>query len=216
MVMDKPSGILTGPNLISCISELSPADYDDFTFCTQIATHSADLVSSRFTDSEKWLHEYVVTLNFFGWSVFQDAIFTRTRYDISTSIADFLVQSAQRMPDSRQGNAMIDTLDALKPDNPAIASLDKESLNGKRFQVIPVRYDSKGFLEVAVFNLELVANAKKNSFIFWSWEEQPATIIQHRASLKLDKRILESKRSMIEKKRLEIRMKRFDLRKRHQ
>ena len=79
-----------------------------------------------------------------------------------------------------------------------------------------MRYDSKGFLEVAVFNLELVANAKKNSFIFWSWEEQPAKIIQHRASLKLDKRILESKRSMIEKKRLEIRMKRFDLRKRHQ
>ncbi len=68
MVMDKLSGTLTGPNLISCISELSPADYDDFTFCTQIATHSADLVSSRFTDSEKWLHEYVVTLNFF-WLV---------------------------------------------------------------------------------------------------------------------------------------------------
>jgi hypothetical protein len=216
MVMENPYGTLTGPNLISCISELSTYDYDDFTSCTQIATHSADLVGSRFTDSAKWLDEYVVTLNFFGWSVFQDSIFTRTRSEISTSIADFLVRSAQTMPDSRQGNAMIDTLDALKPDKPAIASLDKESLNGKRLQVIPARYDSKGFLEIAVFSLELVAHLKKNNFIFWNWEEQTAKIIQHRALLKLDKRILESKRSLIAKKLLEIRMKRFDLRKRHQ
>lgn len=207
------TGLLTGPNLVSCIGELSPRDYDDFSHCTQIATKSADMVSSRFANSETWLNEYISTLNFFGWSVFQDAITTRTRYDVSKSVAEFLVQSAQRMQDTRQGNAMIDTLDTLKPDQPALFSLDEESLMGERFQVIPARYDSKGFLEIAVFNLELVAHTKKNRFLFWNWENQAAKIIQQRAFLKLDKRILEKNRALIEKKRLEIGMKRFDLHK---
>jgi hypothetical protein len=117
------------------------------------------------------------------------------------------------MLDIRQGNAMIDTLDALKPDKPALFSLDEESLMGERFQVIPARYDSKGFLEIAVFNLELVAHTRKSSFLFWNWENQAAKIIQQRAFLKLDKRILETNRALIEKKRREIAMKRFDLRK---
>lgn len=61
---------------------------------------------------------------------------------------------------------MIDTLDALKPDKPAVVSLDEESLLGNRFQVIPARYDSKGILQIAVFNLELVADTKKSNFLF--------------------------------------------------
>lgn len=207
----KLSGALTGPNLLSCIGEMSLQDHDDLTHCTQIATRSADLVSSRFADSTAWLDEYVTTLNFFGWSVYQDAIVTRTRADISTSAADYLVRSAQLMPDRRQANAMIDTLDALKADKPALYSLDEQSLMGERFQVIPARYDAKGFLEVAVFNLEVVAYTKKSSFLFWNWEGQAAKIIQQRAYLKLDKRILDSKRALIDNKRREIRMKRFDL-----
>ena len=134
-----PAGLLTGPNLISCIGELSLQDFDDMTHCTQIATRSADMICSRFTDSTQWLDEYVKTLNFLGWWIFEDSISTRIRHDVSNSVADFLVQSAQAMPDSRQGNAMIDTLDALKPDKPALYSLDTESLMGKRFQVMPAR-----------------------------------------------------------------------------
>lgn len=207
------NGILTGHSLVSCIDELSPQDYLDLTHCTQIATKSADRVASRFANSTAWLDEYVSTLNFFGWAVFQDAIQTRTRYDVSQSVADYLVRSAHGMHDTRQGNAMIDTLDALKPDKPALYSLDEESLMGERFQVLPARYDSKGFLEIAVFNLELVAHTKKSSFLFWSWEKQAAKIIQSRAFLKLDKRILEGKRTLLENKCRELLMKRFDLRK---
>lgn len=212
MPMESPSGLLTGHNLVSCIGELSAQDYDDLTQCTQIATQSADMVSSRFVDSTNWLDEYVSTLNFFGWSVFQDAIFTRTRYDLSKSVAQFLVQSAQGMRDPRQGNAMIDTLDALKSDKPALYSLDEESLMGERFQVIPARYDPKGFLEIAIFNLELVAYTRKSGFLFWNWESQTAKIIQQRTYLKLDKNKLERNRALIEKKGREIGMKRFDLR----
>ncbi len=209
----RPNGILTGPNLVSCIGDLSTQDYDDLGHCTQIATASADRLCSRFADSAKWLHEYIVTLDFFGWSVFEGAITTRTRHDLTASVADFLVQSAQRMQDSRQGNAMIDTLDALKPDKPALYSLDEETLMGQRFQVMPVRYDSKGFLELAVFNLELMTHTRKSNFLFLDWEEQATTIIQQRAYLKLDKRILETRRTLIDKKRREIGMKRFELRK---
>jgi len=208
-----PNGLLTGPNLVSCIGELSPQDYNDFIHCTQIATTSADMLASRFTDSAKWLNEYVSTLSFFGWVVFQDAILTRTRHDLSSSVAQFLIKSAHGMQDSRQANAMIDTLDALKPDQPALCSLDEESLMGERFQVIPARYDSKGFLEIAVFNLELAVQARKNSFLFWSWQDQSAKIIQQRVYLKLDKRILERKRALLENKCHDLVMKRFDLRK---
>ncbi|MGJ7515770.1 hypothetical protein ACSFE6_15765 [Pseudomonas baetica] len=207
------NGLLTGHNLISCIDELSPQDYHDLTHCTQIATRSADMIASRFANSAAWLNEYVSTLNFFGWSVFQDAIQTRTRYDVSQSVADYLVRSAHGMHDTRQGNAMIDTLDALKPDKPALYSLDEESLMGERFQVLPARYDSKGFLEIAVFNLELVVHTKKSGFLFWNWDRQAAKIIQSRAFLKLDKRILETKRALLEDKCRELLMKRFDLRK---
>lgn len=214
MATNKTAGILTGNNLTSCIDELSLQDYEDLTQCTQLATKSADMLCSRFTNPSKWLHEYVFTLDFIGWSVFEDAIFTRTDSVISHSIADFLVQSAQDMKDSRQGNAMIDTLDALKPNKPALVSLDKESLMGESFQVIPARYNSRGVLEIAVFNLELVTQTRKSGFLFWDWEDQDAQIIQRRASLKLDKHKLDSKRSLIEKKLREFTMKRFDLRKR--
>ncbi|MDF9776577.1 hypothetical protein [Pseudomonas baetica] len=215
MNIEKPNGILTAHNLISCTEELSLQDYDDFTHCTQIATQSADMVGSRFADSTAWLNEYVTTLSFFGWSVYQDAIFTRTQQTVSKSIAEFLVQSAQTMPDRRQGSAMIDTLDALKPNQPALYSLDQQSSLGERFQVIPTHYDSKGFLEIAVFNLELVTTIKKSGFLFFNMEDHAAKIIQQRACLKLDKNILESKRPLMERKRLEIRMKRFDLKKNH-
>jgi hypothetical protein len=207
------SGVLTGHSLTSCIDEISPQDYEDLTDCTQIATKSADMLCSRFADSFKWLHEYVLTMGYLGWSVFEDAIFTRTRSVITHSVADFLVQSAEGMRDSRQGIAMIDTLDALKPDNSALFSLDKESLMGEGFQVIPARYDSKGFLEIAVFNLELEVTTRKNGFLFWNWEDQDAQITQRRASLKLDKYELENKKPLIKKKLREIAMKRFDLRK---
>ena len=213
MNIEKPNGILTAHNLVSCTEELSLQDYDDFAHCTQIATQSADMVGSRFADSTTWLNEYITTLNFFGWSVYQDAIFTRTKHSVSKSIADFLVQSAQSMPDSQQGNAMIDTLDALKPNQPALLSLDQQSSLGARFQVIPTRYDSKGVLEIAIFNLELVTTIKKSDFLFFNMEDHAAKIIQQRAYLKLDKNILESKRPLMERKRLEIRMKRFDLKK---
>ena len=207
------SGALTGHSLTSCIDELSPQDHKDLTDCTQIATKSADMLCSRFTDSSTWLHEYVNTLDFLGWSVFENAIFTRTRSVISQSVAHFLVQSAEGMRDSRQGNAMIDTLDALKPDKSALFSLDKESLMGEGFQVIPARYDSRGFLEIAVFNLELVVTTRKSGFLFWNWEDQDAQITQRRASLKLDRYKLENKKPLIEKKLREITMKRFELRK---
>ena len=207
------SGALTGHSLTSCIDELSLQDHQDLTDCTQIATKSADMLCSRFTDSSTWLHEYVNTLDFLGWSVFENAIFTRTRSVISQSVAHFLVQSAEGMRDSRQGNAMIDTLDALKPDKSALFSLDKESLMGEGFQVIPARYDSRGFLEIAVFNLELVVTTRKSGFLFWNWEDQDAQITQRRASLKLDRYKLENKKPLIEKKLREITMKRFELRK---
>lgn len=207
------AGVLTGHSLTSCIDELSPQDYEDLTDCTQMATKSADMLCSRFTDSSKWLHEYVNTLDFLGWSVFEDAIFTRTRSVISHSVAHFLVQSAEGMRDSRQGNAMIDTLDALKPDKPALFSLDKESLMGEGFQVIPARYDSRGALEIAVFNLELEVTTRKNGFLFWNWEDQETQITQRRASLKLDRYRLENNKPLIKKKLREITMKRFELRK---
>jgi hypothetical protein len=210
---EKPSGLLTGPNLVSCVGDLSLQDYDDLTDCTQIATRSADMVYSRFLDSTEWLDEYVSTLHFLGWSVFQDAIVTRKRLGLSRSVAEFLIQSAQSMPDTRQGNAMIDTLDAFKYNEPALFSLDEQSLMGERFQVIPARYDEKGILHLAVFNLELVAHTKKTGFLFWDWEGHSAAIIQQRAYLKLDKKKLENNRALIQKKVREIKMKKFDLRK---
>lgn len=209
------SGVLIGHSITSCIDELSPQDHKDLTDCTQIATKSADMLCSRFTDSPKWLHEYVNALNFLGWSVFEGAIFTRThtRSIISHSVAEFLVQSAEGMRNSRQGNAMIDTLDALKPDKSALFSLDEESLMGEGFQVIPAGHDSKGFLEIDVLNLELIVPARKNGFLFWNWEDQDAQIIQQRASLKLNRYKLENNKPLIEKKLREIAMKRFELRK---
>ena len=210
---ENPPGLLTGHSLVSCMGDLSLQDHDNLTDSTQIATRSADMVYSRFLDSTQWLDEYVSTLHFLGWSVFQDAIVTRKRSGLSRSVADFLVQSAQAMPDTRQGNAMIDTLDGLKHNEPALLSLDEQSLMGRRFQVIPARYDEQGTLTIAVFNLELVAYTKKSSFLFWDWEGHAAAIIQQRAYLKLNRTKLEINRAIIERKVRELKMKKFDLRK---
>lgn len=209
-----PHGLVTSHNLISCIGELSLQDFDDLTDCTQIATWSADLGHNRFANSQHWLDEYIRTLMFLGWSLHEGTITTRTRSDISGSIADFLVRSALTMNDPRQGNAMIDTLDALKPDQPAVLSLDEESLKGRRFQVAPSRYDSSGNLHMAVFNLELVADTENNSFLFWPWEKQSAKLVQQSAFLKLNRGVLDTKRELMATKLREQIVKRFALRKR--
>jgi hypothetical protein len=210
---EPPSGVVTHHNLISCIDELSLQDFDDLTDCTRLSTRSADLAHNRFGNSRNWLDEYVRTLIFLGWSLHEGAITTRTRVTVSRSIADFLVQSAQTM-NPRQGNTMIDTLDALVSDQPAVLSLDEESLKGRRFQVAPSRYDSSGNLHMAIFNLELVADTEHSRFLFWPWDNQSAKLVQQSAFLKLDRNVLDTKRALMATKLRDQIMKRFALRKR--
>ena len=206
-------GALTNHNLISCIGDLSPQDFDDLTDCKRIATTSADLVRDRYADSRIWLEEYARTLIFLGWTLHAGAITTKTRSNITGSIADFLVRSTEKM-NIPQGNAMIDTLDALSSDTPAMLSLDRESHTGHRFQVVPARYDAKGELHMAIFNLELVASAEKSSFMFWPWEQRSAMLIQQSAFFKLDLNELNTRRALMEKKLRENTAQRFTLRKR--
>ena len=210
---ETPTGVVTHHNLISCIDELSLQDYDDLTDCTRLSTSSADLAHNRFANSQSWLDEYVRTLIFLGWSLHEGAITTRTRVTVSGSIADFLVQRAQTM-NPRQGNAMIDTLDALVSDQPAVLSLDEESLKGRRFQVAPSRYDSSGNLHMAIFNLELVANTAQSRFLFWPWDNQSAKLVQQSAFLKLNRNVLDTKRALMATKLRDQIMKRFALRRR--
>ncbi|UVL84597.1 hypothetical protein LOY35_03110 [Pseudomonas sp. B21-028] len=206
------TGLVTGPNLLSYIETLSPQDHNDIADCNSIATRSADLGHNRYTDSKGWFEEYVRTLNFLGWSLYDDTIFTRTRHLVSGSVADFLVQGAQAMKDSRQANAMIDTLDALKADQPAMLSFDRETRQGETFQIIPARYDSRNNVHIAVYKLELSVDIKKHNFLFWNWEKRSAKIVQQQAFLKLDRDHLNNKRPLIKKKLDEHLMKRFNLR----
>ncbi|SDV06112.1 hypothetical protein [Pseudomonas corrugata] len=206
------TGLVTGPNLLSYIEMLSPQDHNDIADCNSIATRSADLGHNRYTDSKSWFEEYVRTLNFLGWALYDDTILTRTRHFVTGSVADFLVQGAQTMTDSRQANAMIDTLDALKANQPAMLSFDRETRHGETFQIIPARYDSRNNVHIAVYKLELNMDIKKHRFLFWDWEKRSAEIIQQQALFKLDRNHLNNKRALIKKKLNEHLMRRFNLR----
>ncbi|TWC23992.1 hypothetical protein FBY06_10259 [Pseudomonas sp. SJZ085] len=206
------TGLVTGPNLLSYIEMLSLQDHNDIADCNSIATRSADLGHNRYTDSKNWFEEYVRTMNFLGWSLYDDTIFTRTQHLVSGSVADFLVQSAHAMKDSRQANAMIDTLDALKSDQPATLSFDRETRQGETFQIIPARYDSRNNVHLALYKLELSVDIKKHNFLFWDWEKRSAKIIQQQAFFKLDRSLLNSKRALIKKKLDEHLTRRFNLR----
>lgn len=208
-----PAGALANHNLIACVDNLSLQDFDDLTNCTHLATKSADMAHNRFASTDLWMEQYAVTLKFLGWTLRENAITTRKRTNINGSIAEHLVRSAEISRDLRQGNAMIDTLDALGSDKPALLSLDAESLMGQRFQVAPVRYDANGDLHMALFNLELVATVSQSSFLFWSWQEQTATLYQRSAFFKLDRQLLDSQRPLMEKTLRNITAQRFALRK---
>jgi len=206
------AGLITGPNLLSYIETLSLQDHNDIADCNNIATQSADLAHDRYTDSAGWFHEYARTLNFLGWSLHGDSIFTRTQHMVSGSIADFLVKSAWSMRDPRQANAMIDTLDALKTDRQAMLTFDSETREGESFQIIPARYDAQNNLNIAVYKLQLKVNIKTRGFLFWDWEQRSATLIQQRAFLRLDRNELERKRGLMKNKLNEQSMRRFNLR----
>ncbi|VVM90599.1 hypothetical protein PS645_02757 [Pseudomonas fluorescens] len=214
MSNEKPAGITTGLNLISCTEELSLQDYDDLTNCVRISTHYADKVSSRITNSTAWLDEYMSVMKFFGWMADQGSIFTRTQHGVHSSVAQFLVNDVKAIPLAAQRNALIGTLDALKTDKPALVSLDKETLHGERFQVIPARYNAEGKLEVSVLHLELKASTNETGFLFFNWQANTSRIVRQRARLTLDKKVLDSNRSRLNEKMLKIKMKRFDLWKR--
>lgn len=211
--MNPLTGLVTGPTLLSYIEALSLQDHNDIADCNNIATRSADLGHHRYADPKGWFEEYARTLNFLGWSLYGNSIHTRTQHIVSGSVADFLVESAQAMRDSRQANAMIDTLDTLKTNTPAMLSLDEETRKGETFQIIPARYDSQGNLNIALYKLELSVDISRRSFLFWDWEKRSARIIQRKAFLKLNRRELDSKRVLIKKKLDEYLMRRFALRK---
>ncbi|UZE24420.1 hypothetical protein LOY67_03105 [Pseudomonas sp. B21-056] len=206
------TGLVTGPNLLSYIETLSLQDHNDIADCNNIATLSADRGHNRYTDSKGWFEEYVFTLKYFGWALYEDSIFTRTKHLVTGSVADFLVQSAQVMKDSRQANAMIDTLDALKADQPAVLSFDRETRQGETFQIIPARYDSRNNVHIAVYKLELSVDIRKHNFLFWDWEKRSAKITQQQAFFKLDRHQLNSKRTLIKNKLNDHLMRRFNLR----
>ncbi|SDB24367.1 hypothetical protein SAMN03159382_02085 [Pseudomonas sp. NFACC23-1] len=207
------TGLVTGPNLFSYIGAPSLQDHDDIADCNNIATRSADLGHHRYANPKGWFEEYARTLSFLGWSLYDDSIHTRTQHLLTGSVADFLVESAHTMKDTRQANAMIDTLDTLKADHPAILSFDNETQEGETFQIVPARYDSQGNLHIALFKLELSVDIKRRSFLFWNWERRSARIVQRRAFLKLDRRELDSRRALINKVLNEHLMRRFPLRK---
>ncbi|AXA55880.1 hypothetical protein ACNT2N_08090 [Pseudomonas thivervalensis] len=211
--MNQLTGLVTGPTLLSYIEVPSLQDHNDIADCNNIATRSADLGHHRYADPKGWFEEYARTLNFLGWSLYGDTLHTRTQHIVSGSVADLLVESAQAMRDSRQANAMIDTLDTLKTNNPAMLSLDKETREGETFQIIPARYDLQGNLNIALYKLELSVDLRRRSFLFWNWEKRSASIVQRKAFLKLNRRELDSKRMLIKKKLDEHLMKRFALRK---
>lgn len=206
------AGLVTGPNLLSYLETLSLQDHNDIADCNSIAVRSADLGHNRYSGSKGWFEEYVRTMNFLGWSLYDGTIYTRSRHIVSGSVADFLVHGAQLMKDSRQANAMIDTLDALKVDQPAMLSFDRETRQGETFQIIPARYDSWNNVHIAVYKFELSVDIKKHNFLFWDWEKRSAKIIQQQAFFKLDRSHLDSKRTLIKKKLDEHLMRRFNLR----
>lgn len=206
------TGLVTGPNLFSYIGAPSLQDHDDIADCNNIATRSADLGHHRYVNPRGWFEEYARTLSFLGWSLYGDSIHTRTQHLVSGSVADFLVQSAHAMRDAQQANAMIDTLDTLKTNHPAILSFDNETQEGETFQVVPARYDSQGNLHIALFKLELSVEVKRRSFLFWNWEERSARIVQRKAFLKLDRSELDNKRTLINKVLDEHLMRRFTFR----
>lgn len=210
---DSLTGLVTGPNLLSYIGELTLHDHNDIADCNNLATRSADFGHHRYTQPEDWLQEYVFTMRYFGWELYDGAIFKSTRHDVSGSLANLLVESADNMKDSQQANALIDTLDTLKTNDPAMLSLDTETRQGESFQVVPARYDAKGNLHIALFKLELSVNVRRSRFLFWDWEKRSASLIQRKAYLRLDRDALDRRRALMKKKLEEQTMRRFDLRK---
>lgn len=191
------TGLVTGPCLFSYIETLSLQAHDDIADSNNFATLIADDSHHRYHDPERWLEKYVGVLRFVGWSVYEDAIFTRTQHVLTGSVADFLVKSASSMGDTQQGNAMIDTLDSLKNNTPALSAFDRETASGETFQVVPTRYDAQGQLNIALYKLELNAHIRKSHFLFWSWERRSARIVQRRAFLKLNRKELDRHRKLI-------------------
>ncbi|WP_434558788.1 hypothetical protein J3P95_22105 [Pseudomonas sp. Z5-35] len=207
------TGLVTGPNLISYIETLSLQDHDYIADTNHLATLSADLEHDRYTAQKSWFDSYIHTLRYMGWSLYKDSTFTSTRHIVTNSVADFLVESADAMKDFRQANAMIDTLQAMKSDNPAMLSFDKESRQGESFQVVPARYDSEGNLHIAFYKLELRVRNRSSRFLFWNLEEHSARIIQHKAYMRLDRKEMARISEYIKQKANGSLMRRFALRK---
>lgn len=192
---DTPFGVLENHNLISIISRLSLEDYDYLTDCTRIVTMMSERRVSRFGDSLEWIQEYFSNLQFFGWRALDLERYTeRVKYNISGTIADHLVQNVALHQGNRQGNAMIDTLDALGANKTALLSFDNESNRGRRFQVAPTHYDTKGNLHLTVFQLELISRVKKNNFLFWAWEDKSTTLVQRQADFVLERSLLDEQK----------------------
>ena len=205
------SGLVTGPTLTSYVETMSLRDHDDLADIQNIATKYADESKYRYADSDDWFTDYLQAMDNFGWIT--NGYFNElTLNDATMSLADYVVWMIK---DPVEKNAMIDTFDSLKLNNPALLSLGEESGEGQSLQVIPAKYDSRGNLSIRIIQVQLFSETKNGNFLFWNWENRSAKIVRRTAHLVLDREKLEHWRPRLNELINKFRMSRFALRKRN-
>ncbi|MHC8375270.1 hypothetical protein ACYZT3_04115 [Pseudomonas sp. MDT1-16] len=205
------SGLVTGPTLASYVETMSLSDHNDLADSQNIATKSADLGYYRYADSDSWFLEYLETMDYLGWTV-NSEIKELTHNDVTLSLADYIVWMFK---DPVEKNAMIDTFDALKSNNPAMLSLGEETGEGQTLQVIPAKYDLQGNLFITIIQVQLFSETKNGNFLFWNWEDRSTKIIRRAVHLMLNREKFAQNRARLKLLIDRYRMARFSLRKKN-
>jgi hypothetical protein len=209
----KESGSVIGPNLISCVSELSLDEYNDVGDCISVATWHANQYCNRFTQPALWFGEFIDVIGYFGWSLYNSRTYKLVYEGFSGRVESAFLQRMISMNGSGMKDAITDTFSDLKSNEPALASFSMESHDGGFFQIVPVTREPQGGLKLHVTSLRLVATENVGNFLFWNWREETAELTDEFAWVTLDKDKLRSRREELDIWRRQIRMDRFQLRK---
>lgn len=173
------AGSLLGGNLITTAQGMSRQDKRHVNACVRYAQWYASRKRDRDADPQGWFSAFAVALWTMGWEYEDGKVIEKQYANFSGKLSRSYMNTIAGV-NSRMAKVTQEMFDVLLVNKSALASLSKESRRGREFAIAPAEYDQQGRLTLNLNDYSLRAQAQREDFLFWDWNEGNVTLT-HRA-----------------------------------
>lgn len=209
LLADSPSdsfgrnrAVVSGGTVASFTRSVSLEDEQIVLDCDTYLQQYTDERYDRQTQWYEWLQHYTQGFWNLGWIHQRPVMLESQKVTLYEPISDAVLKILEPMVDAVAYATAMQAFEALKSNMKASALLAEKSgsEHGRQFLTLPCTYDAEGRLTSSVVHSWYMAKVDPERFLFLSWENHEATLIQHYGTFTLDReRFAEIEQAMRDK-----------------